>query len=46
MCKPYGDVMSISSCPRPSPGPVLSVTLQVDDFVLHLEFQLLGQKVI
>lgn len=28
------------SCPHPSPGPVLSVTLQVDDFVLHLEFQL------
>lgn len=45
VCKRYGNVMSISSCPCPTPGSVLSVALQVDDFV-HLEFQLLRQKVI
>ena len=45
VCKRYGNVMSISSCPCPTPGSILSVALQVDDFV-HLEFQLLRQKVI
>lgn len=46
VCKPYGNVMSISSCHAPLPGLFMSVSLQVDDFVLHLEFQLLRQKVI